>query len=149
MFDANSFLDMSITDANDTKLVPVPVGEYVAVCKEIKARPWQSKSDPSKAGIALDIFWDIDDVNVKALLERDSVIVKQGIMLDMTEAGGLDMGKGKNVGLGRLREAVGLNTPGQPFSVTMVQGRLAKVSISHRVDGENIFSEVKGVARVA
>lgn len=148
MFSPEQFLDMSVDQANDTKVIPVPVGEYIAVCTEVKARPWSSKSDPSKSGIALDLQWSIDDANVKALLGRDDVKVKQGVMLDLTESGGLDMGKGRNVGLGRLREAVGLNTHGQPFSVTMVQGRMAKVLISHRAVDDQIFSEVKAVAKI-
>ena len=148
MFSPEQFLDMQITESNDTKIVPVPVGEYFAVVKEVKVRPWQSKADPSKAGIALDLQWDLDDAGVKTLLGRDSVTVKQGIMLDMTEAGGLDVGKGRNVGLGRLREAVNLNAPGQPFSFSMLTGRMAKVKVEHRVDGETIYAEVKGVAKV-
>lgn len=148
MFSPEQFLDMQVTDANDTKVLPVPAGEFIAVIEEVKARPWTSKNDPSKAGIALDIQWSIDDGNVKQLLGRDKVTVKQGIMLDMTESGGLDMGKGKNTGLGRLREATGLNTPGQPFSPTMLPGRVAKVKVEHRVDGENIYAEVKAVAKV-
>ena len=148
MFSPEQFLDMQTTDSNDTKVIPVPAGEFIAVVEEVKARAWTSKQDPSKAGIALDIQWSIDDSNVKQLLGRDKVTVKQGIMLDMTESGGLDMGKGKNTGLGRVREALGLNTPGQPFSPTMLTGRVAKVKVEHRVDGENIYAEVKAVAKV-
>jgi len=147
MFDPNQFLDMQTTDANDTKVVPVPVGEYLAQVSEVKARTWTSKADPTKSGVALDVQWEIEDANVKALLGRDKVTVKQGIMLDMTESGGLDMGKGKNIGLGRIREACGLNTPGQPFAASMLTGRMAKVSVTHRVDGDQIYSEVKGVAK--
>lgn len=148
-FDPNQFLDMQFDSVNDTKVVPVPVGEYLAVAMEVKPRPWQSKADPSKAGIALDIVWSIEDQGVKALLDRDEVKVKQGIMLDMTEAGGLDMGKGKNISLGRLREAIDQNRPGQPFAFSMITGRMAKVLIAHRVDGDQIYSEVKAVTKPA
>ena len=148
MFSPEQFLDMQVTESNDTKIVPVPTGEYLAVVSEVKIRPWQSKSDPSKAGVALDLQWELDDAGVKTLLGRDKVTVKQGVMLDLTDAGGMDMGKGRNIGLGRLREACGLNTPGQPFSVTMLTGRMAKVKVEHRVDGENLYAEVKGVAKV-
>lgn len=148
MFSPEQFLDIQITESNDTKVIPIPVGEYMAVVKEVKVRPWQSKSDPSKAGIALDLIWSIDDAGVKQLLGRDEVNTKQGVMLDMTEAGGLDVGKGRNISLGRLREAVGLNTPGQPFSFGMLTGRVAKVKVEHRVDGDAIYAEVKGVAKV-
>ena len=148
MFNPDQFLDMQVTESNDTKVIPVPVGEYIAVISEVKCRQWQSKKDPSVSGLALDLIWDIDDSAVKELLGRDKVTVKQGCMLDITDSGGLAMGKGRNVGLGRLREATGLNTPGQPFSFSMLNGRLAKVSVSHRIDGEQIFSEVKQVAKL-
>jgi hypothetical protein len=148
MFNPDQFLDMQVTDPNDTKTIPVPVGEYTAVIEEVKCRQWQSKKDLSVSGLTLDILWSVDDSAVKELLGRDKVTVKQGIMLDLTDAGGLDMGKGRNIGLGRLREALGLNTPGQPFSFSMIAGRVAKVSVSHRIDGENIYAEVKGVAKL-
>lgn len=149
MFSPEQFLDMQVTESNDTKVIPVPVGEYVAVVEEVKVRNWQNKQDPSKAGMALDVFWAIDDQAVKEFLGRDKVTVKQGVMLDLTDSGGLDMGKGKNVGLGRLREATNLNTPGQPFSFSMFPGRVAKVKVEHRVDGETIYAEVKQVAKMA
>ena len=149
MFSPEQFLDMQTTEANDTKLIPVPVGEYVAVIDEVKARSWKKKDDPSVGGLALDIVWAIDDEGVKSLLGRDKVTVKQGIMLDLTESGGLDMGKGKNVNLGKLREATGLNVPGQPFAASMLGGRLAKIRVEHRVDGDTIYSDVKAVTKLA
>lgn len=148
MFSPEQFLDMQVTESNDTRAIPVPVGEYTAVAEEVKCRQWQSKKDPSMSGLALDIKWSIDDAAVKELLGRDKVTVNQGIMLELTDSGGLDMGKGRNIGLGRLREALGLNAPGQPFSFMMVSGRVAKISVSHRIDGENIYAEVKGVAKL-
>ena len=152
MFDANSFLETSVDQSNDTVSIPVPVGEYLAIAEKIEARPWQSKSDPSKAGMALDILWNIDDANVKALLGRDKVTVKQGIMLDVTPEGGLDMGKGKNINLGRLREACNLNVPGRPFSFRMVEGQMAKVKVTHRLDPNKpdvIYAEIGAVAKPA
>lgn len=145
-FNPDQFLDMQFTETNDTKVVPVPVGEYLATAEEAKIRTWQSKTDPSKAGLALDITWEIQDEAVKQLLGRDKVTCKQGIMLDLTDSGSLDMGKGRNISLGRLREAVDLNVPGQPFAFSMIPGRMAKVKVSHRVDGEEIYSEIKAVA---
>ena len=148
MFNPDQFLDMQIEGQNDTKVVPVPAGEYTAMIEEVKVRQWQGKADPSKSGLTLDIQWSIDDPSVKELLGRDKVTVKQGIMLDLTDAGGLDMGKGRNIGLGRLREALDLNQPGRPFSFTMLTGRVARVSVSHRIADDNIFAEVKQVARM-
>ena len=43
---------------------------------------------------------------------------------------------------------MGLNEPGKPFNFRMLQGKLAKVSIKHRVADDVIYAEVKGVARL-
>lgn len=149
MFSPDQFLDMQVTEANDTKVTPVPVGEYNAVASEVKVVSWQKKDDPSVAGLKLQIIWEIDSPEVKALLGREKITVRQDQMLDLTDSGSLDMGKGRNVGLGRLREACGLNTPGQPFAFSMITGRMAKLNIAHRVVGEDIFTDVKGVAKIA
>lgn len=146
MFDPNQFLDMQVTEANDTKRTPCPAGEYLAVIDEVKCRPWASKTDSSKAGMALDITWSIQDANVLATVGREKVTVRQGIMLDLTEQNGLDMGKGKNITLGRVRVATGNNVPGKPFAFSMLQGCLAKVNVTHRMDGEDVYDEIKSTA---
>lgn len=148
-FDAASFLDSSVEGTNDTKKVPIPVGEYTAVLTKVDARQWQGKADPSKSGLALDLIWEIDDANVKAALGRDKVTCKQGIMLDLTDSGALDMGKGKNIGLGRLREATGLNEPGRAFSFSQLNGRIARVKVTHRIEGEDLFDEIRSVAKLS
>lgn len=148
MFNPDTFLQATTTEVNDTKKIPCPAGEYIAVVEKVEARPWQSK-DGLKSGVALDITWAIDDPAVKETVGRDNVQVRQGLMLDLLDSGGLDMGKGKNIALGRLREATGLNVPGQPFSPTMFAGRAAKVTVSHRVDGEDIYDEIKKVAALS
>lgn len=149
MFDVTQFLDQTITEANSTQSTPVPPGEYIGVITEVKARQWTSKADPSRTGVTLDVTWQLDDPSLKELLGRDKITVRQGIMLDFTDSGQLDTGKGRNVQLGRLREAVGLNTPGQAFAFNMLHGRTAKVNVGHRVDGDQIFVDVKGVTRLA
>lgn len=148
MFDPNQFLDAQYTESNDTKITPVPVGEYVGLVDSVKVRQWASKDDPSKSGLTLDVVWSIDDAEVKQFLGREKITVKQGVMLDINEAGQLDFGKGRNVGLGRLREATLLNAPGVPFAFSMLPGRVAKVAVSHRINGEDVFAEVKAVTRL-
>lgn len=148
MFNPDTFLQATSTEANDTKKIPCPAGEYTAVAEKVEARQWQSK-DGLKSGIALDITWSIDDPAVKEVVGRDNVQVRQGLMLDLLDSGGLDMGKGKNIALGRVREATGLNVAGQPFAPSMIQGRAAKVTVSHRVDGEDIYDEIKKVAALS
>lgn len=145
-FDPDQFLNTSITGANSTKVIPVPMGDYQGVIEKILPRQWQSK-DGTQTGISLDVFWLIEDQDVKTFLGRDTVVCKQGIMLDTTPQGGLDMSPGKNVGLGRLREACNLNTDAA-FSFHSLPGQMARVTVKHRIDGEDTFAEIKAVAKL-
>lgn len=152
MFDPNEFLSQTITDANDTKLIPVPdnmAGEpYLMLAGKVEIRSWQKRDDPSVGGLALDIQWEIQDEAVKEHCGREKLTCKQGIMLDLTDSGQLDMSKGKNIGLGKLREALDMNQPGQAFSFQMIEGRLAKGHVQHRVVGEDVYAEVKRVVKM-
>jgi len=149
-FDPASLLETTVEAANDTKVLPIPEGEYLAVIDKTSINTWQSK-DGASSGLRLDVEYLIDDETAKAATGRDKLTVRQGILLDLTEDGqSLDMGKGKNVGLGRLREATGLNTPGQPFAMQMLPGRLVKIKVTQRPkadDPETIYNDVKGVTK--
>lgn len=81
-------------------------------------------------------------------LGRDSLKVRDSFWPDVTPNGGLDMAKGKNVKLNRLRDAVGLNTPGQPFSIGMFSNKMVKAQVSHRVDGDVIYTDVKAYGKL-
>lgn len=144
-FDPASFLNQEFNEALDTKVVPCPVGEYLAISDKVEIKPWSAK-DGSSSGLKLEILWDIQDDNVKQLLGRDTVKVMQQQMLDLTETGALDLAKGKNVGLGRIREALDMNKAGEPFSFAMMQGRMAKVNVTHRPYGDDLFAEIKRIA---
>jgi hypothetical protein len=151
-FDPASFLFATTSETTDTISVPVPVGEYQAIVEKVACRPWQAK-DGSSSGLALDIIYNVDDATVKALLGRDKVVVKQGIMLELTDAGALDNGKGKNPVLGRLREAVGQNVKGQPWAPSMLEGQPLKVSVKHRIANiggvDTPVAEVNGTLKLA
>lgn len=147
-FDADQFLNAAVEGSNSTKIQPCPIGEYPGLCEKVEARQWQSK-DGTKTGVALDVFWSVQDPNVQQALGRESVTVKQGIMLDLTSSGGLDMSEGRNVGLGRLRAAVDLNE-GQ-FAFNMLPGRMAKLKVSHRQDQKDpeiVYAQVDAVAHL-
>jgi hypothetical protein len=146
-FDPAAFLDQSISGTLDTKMQPCPEGEFIAVIDSVNPRPWNSK-DGTKAGVALDILWTIDDAGVKATLGRNRILVKQGIMLDLDATGQrLDVSKGKNINLGRLREALGMNDASAPFSFNMLPGQVAKVKVTHRIDGEDVYADIKMVTK--
>lgn len=149
-FNPQEFLDAAYTESNDTKLIPVPEGTFQGLADKIVPRTWQSK-DGTSSGVALDITWTIEDQSVKEHCARDVITCRQGIMLDMTEDGRLDMGRGKNVGLGLLREALGLNVPGEAFSFALIPGRLANLEVKHRQDKDDpeiVYAEVRKVHKL-
>jgi hypothetical protein len=151
MLNVEQFLNTQVTDANATKVVPVPEGEYTAIIGPItkdSLRSYKIKNGPraGQEGYSLDLEWEIFDENVKNLLKRDTVKVRQSIMLDI-ENGTLALGEGRNISLGRVREAVNQNRAGQPWSFGMLSGQTAKIKVVHRVDGDEIYAEVRGVSR--
>jgi len=144
VFDPVQFADQVITESLDTKLVPIPIGSYQAVAEKFQIRQNAGKKDPTQVYVSLDITWEILDENVKAAINRDKATVTQGILIDI-DNGRLAVGPGKNIGLGKLREALSLNIPGEPFSLAMIPGRMAKVTIMHEPYNGEIYSKVKTV----
>lgn len=147
MFDPNQFLDATINESGDTTYTPVPEGEYTAIIDKTSIRSFAGKQDPTKTFVSLDVTWEIDDQKVKDFLERDRITVQQSLFLDVNPQGGIDMGKGKNIPLNRLRAALDLNVPG--FSFSQLVGRVAKVRVKHRLNqNDEPVAEVAGVAKL-
>jgi hypothetical protein len=142
-FDPDMFMNTQTTDANDTKFVPVPEGEFDAVIEAITPKTAGDKP-------VLDVKWAINDEGVKVATGLPNPSARQTIWLDLTEQGGLDSSKGKNIGLGKLREALGQNTPGQSWSPGMLIGRVARIKIGHRSGKEpgEVFADVKQVTAI-
>lgn len=147
-FDPTAFLNQTFDEENSTVSTPVPEGEFTATADNPKIETWQKK-DGSASGLKLSVDWIVHDDALAAELGRKEIKVRQQQMLDLTDTGALDFGKGRNVGLGRIRAALDLNKPGTAFAFNMIAGRMAKVSIKHRVtDDGQIFAEVKAVAKL-
>ena len=146
MFDPNAFLEQVITEVGSTEATPIPAGEYLAFIDKKELTTWQKKDDPSVSGLKLKITWVLEDQAVRDLLGRDKVTVAQDIMLDITDTGSLDMGKGRNVELNRLRAAVDLNVSG--FSFNQLDGRMARVTVKQdqdKNDPQKFYARVKAV----
>lgn len=146
-FDPKAFLDVTLTAALDTKRTPVPAGDYIAICGKPDIRTAQKKSDNSDL-VFLEVPLLIDSADARAATGMDTPSVRYSAMLEFSASGGLDTGKGKNVGLGRLREATGLNKAGEAFSMTMFEGKALKVKVAHRVEGPDTYADVKGIAPI-
>lgn len=145
--DPDTFLAATIDGANDTVVLPVPPGEYNARLE--KFTPPREVNVKDGVRHVMDLSWAILDDQVRELLGRDAV-VRQALWLDITDAGSLDMGKGKNIDLGRLREALSMNTSG--FSFSNMLGSVAVVSIVNEADkndSSKTYARVKSVGRAA
>ena len=144
MFDPDQFMNAETEGEISTEFTPVPEGEYNALITGVNAR---STSSEKGEYVILDVTWAIDDAQVSEAVGMDNPTVRQSIFLDTTESGGLDLSKGKNIQLGRLREAVGQNDPG-PWAPSRLEGNVAKVRVAHRMYDGRTFADVKGVAAV-
>lgn len=141
-FNPATFLNTESTQANDTVAIPVPEGEHPAAIKTIKPRVL----DDGRA--VLDVFWTVNSDEARDATGQAEPFVRQSVWLDITESGGLDFGKGKNVTLGKLRDAVGQNQSGRPWAPGMLIGSAAIVKVGHSIDkrdGETIQADVKAV----
>lgn len=146
-FDPELFVQSTVEEALSTTRVPVPEGEVRAVVKDLKGRETQNGSP------ILDVYWAIDDQTVRDVTGLDEPTVRQSLFLDLTPNGNLDMAKGKNVDLGRLRAALGQNEAGKPWSPNMMIGKVAKVMVSQRLgeprnpgDEAPVYNDVRGVS---
>lgn len=139
MFDPETFLATNINDAMSTKVVPIPEGMWKAQISEIGAR---SGEKDGKGWASLDLTWEILDDELKKKLNRDKVTCRQQMFLDLTPEGGLDFSEGRNVSLGRVREALGQNKKGRPWAPSHLKGGVAVVQIKHRTHEGETYSDV-------
>lgn len=151
-FDPNAFLDSETIEQMDTRFPLIPQGEFPAIVDGIDARQQDSTKVPGEVWTILDVTYAIDDAGVREETQLPKPTVRQSIFLDMGEDGKLATGTGKNVNLGRLREALGLNQPGQAFNFNMLVGQACIVAIKHnpdKNDPEIIYANVGKVAALA
>lgn len=141
-FNPDTFMNSETQEKGSTQSTPVPEGEYVAVIKSVAARETKNEKH------LLDIQWAVDDPAATEATGIEFPQVRQSIWLDLTPDMGLDMSKGKNIGLNRLRDALGQNVAGKAWNPKHLDGQQAKVTVKHRIDGDNVYVDVKGVAKV-
>lgn len=147
-FDPKTFETMTFTGANSTESVPIPVGEWPMEIEKKEVTAWAKKDDPSINGLKLTLTLKTEEPKIVEITGRPVNKARFEIMLDLTPEGGLDMGKGMNVQLGRLRAAVGLNRPDVPFAFDMLVGRTVLASIKHEEYQGKLQARVSAVAPV-
>ncbi len=142
-FDPNVFLSQEVKGASETKYTPVPEGEYDAYVDSIGADEYEGQR-------ILIVNWAIMDEGVKKALGLEKPTIQDRIFLEY-ENGVLAFGTNKNVKLGRLREAAGLNDAKKTFNFNMLNGvgpvRLMVAHVPGK--GENASEKFPRVTRYA
>lgn len=152
LFNPDAFLNDSVDAALSTRMEPVPEGDYPATIKSVATPRFIESKDPTKPGFAvMDITWSLDAPQLAQKLGRNELLVRQGVMLDLKN-GKLDTDKGRNIGLGRLREAVKQNQAGKQWNPSMLVGAgPAMVKVTHRADKNDdsvVYDEIRKVAPI-
>lgn len=150
-FDPMLLLAATTTEAL-VRRPPIPAGtELIGTVGEPKARQSQGVKDSSKTYTFIDFPIELDLSSVAGLPEivgAPKVTLTYGVGLQLTDAGLIDWGIGKNSGLRRMREALDMNTPGSPFSIQGMQGRPIRVKVGQRTYEGDLFDEIDSVAKV-
>jgi hypothetical protein len=149
---AASFLTENFEGVLDTHLVPIPIGEHLAVIgtgeKDVDFQFGVSQKS-NKPWMRVDLMLDYPDPNLASQLKREKVRSRWGIMIDLDENGKPDFRPQRNIRLGQLRDAVGQNKPG-PWNFNMLKGQQIKVRHEHEPnekDPQSPYSNVVAVTK--
>lgn len=148
MFNPNSFMQSQFNGKLDTVIPALPEDDYRAIIDDVEMREAEVKGE---ARHILRLRWKITDDGKLAGMNRTNASVNQDLWLDINPQGGLDEGEGKNVGLGRVLEALNLN--GQQWSPGMLKGMgPCIIRIKQRPDQknpDNVYNDVNRVTKLS
>lgn len=149
-FDADAFMNQTVSGPMSTQIAPCPEGEYTAKVSDgdnfITFREVNTKNGPRPIAR---VSFEVLDEGVRQSLKRDKVFVNQDIWLDTTSSGGIDTSEGMNVKLGQLRAALGQNEDSSwSFGKLKGAGPLS-VRVTQRSDTNDPTQKYAEVARVA
>ena len=144
-FDPEVFMNTETETSLATSYEVVPEGDWLGVVDSTKVRKVDTQ-DGQRA--VMDVNWVILDEEVRKITEMERPMARQGIFLDINEKGTVDRGKGKNVRLGKLLDALGMNAS-KKWAPSHLVGAQGKVTVSHSPnpnDPENPYANVTRVA---
>ena len=147
-FDAEKFMTSTTDGPMSTAPVLCPEGEYKAIVDDgDKAITFRNGTKDGNEWHQMGVLFNVTDDAVRAQLKRDKVLVPYNTFLDI-KGDALDTEEGKNVGLGRLRKALGQNDGS--WAPAMMKGKgPVMVKISHRADKNDPSVKYAEVTRVS
>jgi hypothetical protein len=156
-FDAKAFAASTTKSPLSTQIVPCPEGAFTAfvddaasdVTEWFREVNWNDKkTGQPRTAISLRIPFSVKDDGVRQRVGRENVIVNYDIFLDLTSDGKIDESDGRNVKLGQLYEALGMNGPGASIEKLRGKGPVM-VKVSQRSDPKDPQTKYAQVDRVA
>lgn len=152
IFDPATFMPET-TEAGSTQAPIVEPGEYPGMVEKAEIRVITAGPNSKSPGRQMPIIECTFKLEAPQF-EKDfgrKPTVRQTIWLDMNGAQ-LDMGKGKNVTLNKLREALGQNKAGQKWNYKMMEGAgPVKVMVVNNPDRQSpdvLRAEVRAVGKM-
>ena len=149
IFNPENFLDDEVGGPMSTERELIPADTYRnCYVKDVKVQEGiiGKGERAGKPWARLNLVWVIDDQALRDKLNRAEVTITQGLMLDLDDNDRLDTRKGRNVRLGRVRKALGLNEGSIKFKEFI--GKTATLQIAHGVNSQD-GSATEEVAAVA
>jgi len=153
-FNPEELLHSGMNEASSTNIIPVPLGDWEGTLGKPSFRQAVIKKG-ERIGDTM-TFMDInisfhDNPEVVEECKRPKPSVRHSIILTLSEDGsGISEEEGENVDLGRLREACGMNEPGEDFTPAMLEGQRVVIAIKHvpdEKDSDIIYANVKAVRK--
>lgn len=144
--EAQNLMEMALEE-NATRRDPLPQGETTAQIMELKFSGGVSQKTGNPWN-RMDCTLEISDPEYLAQIpgSPEKATTTLGIMLDMNN-GQIATGPNKNIRLGRLRAAAGVN--GKPLSA--LQGQFVRITIGHKphpTEEGVVLDEVTGYTQV-
>lgn len=157
MFNADDFLNSALATPLSTEFQVIPEGDHPFLLdadpemlkpREVKFNDKQTGEPKSFFQLELTAVCQSD--KVRADMGRDRVTCRMRVNLDLDSSGRLDGGKGKNVALGRLFEAVGKNRPGVTIKDLLGAGPfIGRVKHTRSEKDGRVYADISNVAPIA
>ncbi len=148
-FDPEQFVQsLETNEAGATEYMPIPAStdprcggqDYLGQCTKVEARQIHSDKNGGQDFLVLELTYELSHptMNLAEITGRDKNFARHAIFLELKADGKtLDMGKGKNVPLNRIRDMYGQNVSGQHWSPLKLLNTMALCVVEHRPNEKN------------
>lgn len=163
MFDIQSFSQSTVTGKMDTELTPYPEGSYIfqieqdekavtfasgtSTDKDGKTRPWVRLNVRCRVVGMRD--GNLEEVAKARGKKPDELLFTHGFLLDLNEVNQLDVGPGRNIQLGQLREAVNQNNAEDAWHYFMLRGQAFEGKMVIKVDKDDSTKKYNNLVGLA